>query len=54
MDEREFRKGNGCPVYTTMRAVEVGTCLRCYGGIVSGDLIRYDWGEGPVHPMCVR
>ena len=39
----------------TVRAqIEHGICLRCYGSFGPGDLIRYDWGEGPFHPMCVR
>ena len=44
----------GEPAYITVRAEQSGICLRCYGRFPSGTLIRYDHGEGPVHPMCVR
>jgi len=54
IEDREFRKGNGRPVYVTMRSEVDGICLRCYGAIQSRDIIRYDWDEGPVHPMCVQ
>ena len=40
--------------YLTFRSEHDGICLRCYGTLSEGDLIRYDWGEGPVHPVCIR
>ena len=54
MTEALIDEKSGGIAYWTIRANFDGICLRCYGEFHAGDLIRYDWGEGPVHPMCVR